>query len=488
MPLVFADGMTPAQLLRLSQAYRHYASYARRSVLLRAVGGPLAQAEADNALQVADHLVDLCQHKAMTECPPSDWLLLQGSHPNPAVRRTGASARIVASPSVGRGRFPSFFAAVQTSFIPYRLEQRDPTRPTDAPESVVDELDADLIHHHLLPVEAPVQAPAPVTGGSSAGDETDCGVIDDEFNGVLSRLQGPGWRHEYDPASGRQRLHLSLAETTHKALRQSQRSAPPAGELAVASARLMSLGLMLLDRGDNAVLICRSTFSTFNPGMFAASVSGSLEMQSRSGLVADKDEHGLPDPVTGMSRELREELGLTLDPRVSAVRVNGLIQVRTEGDYGTYVLIGTASLPLPWKDLRIPFELSDEIEGRWEVGSEALIVHLQEATRSPQDFADFLVWLRTYPDLTAHGVGALALIAGSRLKHQSAAKVVDTVLEAEGTRGGQLTGQDSDTRFYTRVPLDSSGRFGAAGAPTRADHRSVPAGDRSDSQPPGSGG
>jgi 8-oxo-dGTP pyrophosphatase MutT (NUDIX family) len=238
------------------------------------------------------------------------------------------------------------------------------------------------------------------------------------FDGVLTRWHGPGFRLEVDRVTGRQKLHLCVAETTYYAIQATQvpEAAELAGDAALCS-RLLSLNLLMLDKNDVVLLIRRSDYVVY-PGCFAGTVTGNCELVSREGLAADLDQHGLPDLLAAISREASEELGLDLKPEDTRLAAAGIIEYSSEKEISSHALVATAFTPGRARDFRLERAAPDPVEGLWELGDQFMTIDLAEILRDPSTGYRFIMWLRTAPELAPQAVGSLLLLLVARLELQ----------------------------------------------------------------------
>jgi hypothetical protein len=75
---------------------------------------------------------------------------------------------------------------------------------------------------------------------------------------------------------------------------------------------LLTSYVSLITSDDHLVLAQRSRLVRHGQGVISATAGGVLEPDGEGGT-GDVDEFGMPDPLTGVLRETREELGLVLD-------------------------------------------------------------------------------------------------------------------------------------------------------------------------------
>jgi 8-oxo-dGTP pyrophosphatase MutT (NUDIX family) len=239
-----------------------------------------------------------------------------------------------------------------------------------------------------------------------------------DFDGVLPRWHGPGYRLEVDRLTGRQKLHLCLSETTYFAWRATQDpgAAARAGDDALC-ARLISLNLLALDWDDVVLLTGRSDHIVY-PRCYSGTVTGNCELASREGLDADLDSNGLPDLLAALAREAREELGLDLTDPSSQLAALGVIEYSGEPELNTHALVATARLPCRASDFKVRRSGPDPLEGLWELGDQFMTIDLATILNDPRAGRKFTLWLRGCQDLAPQGAGSLLLLLTARLELQ----------------------------------------------------------------------
>lgn len=447
VPITFAaaDGDEyERRLLVLASAYDRYAVAVRRRWLLRSAAGALISEEYDCARSTANQLRLWSSFRPIpTPDPPIGLrgclvtLPPSSDGPGGQVRRC---VRLVTWPYMGSTRSSLTFPLIGVSFQPYRVILND--RPAEESD--------DGPSRQLVRVAD--------TLGLAAVDPLN-------FDGVLTRWHGDGYRLEIDRASGRQRLHLCVSETSYYAFRATQ--IPEAAERSQTPrlSRLLSLNLLATDRDEKVLLVRRSDY-VVHPGSYAGTVSGNCELASRTGVRADIDKHGFPDPLSAIVREAREELGLDLSASDSKLGALGVIEIDTDRELGTHVLVATALLPQPADDYYPSPSAVDPVEGEWEIGDSAMIIDIRAATRSGSAARTFVAWLRSNPALTAHAVGALLLLVVARQQlrerqterartagrqHESLAWTSTDL--AEWLREPPLTQPPESTEFMRERPL-----------------------------------
>jgi 8-oxo-dGTP pyrophosphatase MutT (NUDIX family) len=392
VPFTFAPHMSADQysgaLDRLATAYDKYASSVRRRWLLRSAAGPLVAEEYECARSTAGLLRHWATFEPVLRHPDPDQM--RGRLVTLASGQRPRSVRLVVWPDMAAVRATPAFPITGVSFQPYRVvTQGSPARyssaaPTDV-RTVVDVIG--IAHSNPL-----------------------------DFDGVLARLHGPGFRTEVDRITGRQKLHLCLSETTYFAFRATQvpNAAAQAGDAAM-SARLVGINLLAIDQEDVVLLTQRSGYVVY-PGCYTGTVSGNCELVSREGLSADLDEYGLPDLLAAVIRETREEIGLDLKSYDSDLAALGIIEFSGEGELGTHALVATARLPGPAGDFRVERSAPDPVEGLWELGDHFMTVNLRAVLEDPSAGRRFILWLRSSQELAPQAAGSLLLLLTARLE------------------------------------------------------------------------
>ena len=231
------------------------------------------------------------------------------------------------------------------------------------------------------------------------------------FDGCLPRLTG--WRMERDSGSGREVLHLSVAECTYAAVVADHyplklTSEPPRG---VTGARvgLLTLSAVPFTRCGHLVFARRSAHAGSHPHLLGPAVNGNLEFLPRLGVSSDTGADGVPDPLRALAREGREELGLDLTS--SDLTTTGLGTFTVAAEVNTHVLLAVAALDIDFDELPAQMRRADLVEGAWEVGSEIVGLRLP---RTEAELETTIEWLVGSPELTPHGtlagLGALAAL------------------------------------------------------------------------------
>ncbi|MBI4943053.1 MAG: NUDIX domain-containing protein [Actinobacteria bacterium] len=400
VPFTFAAGLAgtryPAGLSELAAAYERYGVAVRRRWVLRSSAGPLVAEEHEIARRTASLLRRWAGYLPVPE--PSDPNTPDPRDPDRLRHRsvdlshvtdtTGqpvpTRVQLVTWPFV-TARSALGFPTVAVSYQPLRVVVDGTPSQRSAPR--------DGVVTEVIPA-GPDPRPVDPLG----------------FDGVLTRWHGTGCRLEVDQASGRQQLHLCVSETSYFAVRATQpngTSAPHTGR-----ARLLTMVLLCVD--DDRVLLVRRSEYVVYPGRFTGTLSGNCELAPREGHPADRDENGLPDLLGAVAREAREELGLDLTEPGSAPGVLGVVEVDTESETGSHVLVATARLPGPAPTFTFDLTQADPVEGLWELGEDALVVDIAAATATADDARSLVDWLRSSPELTATACGALLLLVISR--------------------------------------------------------------------------
>jgi hypothetical protein len=382
---VIAPGSYASALAGLAAGYQAYASSLRRRWLLRSAAGPLVAEEYECAQATAGLLSRWASFEPLPE--PADPDQMRGKRVELA--NSLRSARLVTWPDMNGARATPGFALVGASYQPYRVVM------DESPARAVRQEPRDV---RVVPNTLDTK-PSPLT-----------------FDGVLPRWHGPGYRLEVDRLTGRQKLHLCVAETTYFALRATQEPATEAraGD-AARCARLLGLNLLALDWDDNILLTRRSDYVVY-PSCYAGTVTGNCELSSREGLEADLDHCGLPDLLAALTREAREELGLDLGSKDSQLAALGVIEYSGEGELESHALVATARLPCRAREFRVARSAPDPIEGLWELGDRFMTIDLGAVLNDAAKGREFVIWLRSCNDLAPQGAGSLLLLLTARLE------------------------------------------------------------------------
>jgi 8-oxo-dGTP pyrophosphatase MutT (NUDIX family) len=425
---VFADDIDYEQRLALlARAYDNYAVAVRRRWLLRSTAGPLVAEEYACARETASQLRRWASFRPIP--PTADPTGLRGytvtlpptlKGPGGSVRR---SVRLVTWPQMDSARSSITFPLVGASFHPYRVTVDG--RPVAEGN--------DGLPRQLARVTDPI--------GEAARDPL-------TFDGVLTRWHGDGFRLEIDGVTGRQKLHLCLSETSYFAFRATQVPEAAAKSSTPGLSRLLSLNLVAMDSDEKVLLVRRSDY-VVHAGGYAGTVSGNCELVSREGVHADVDAHGFPDVMTAIAREAREELGLDLSRPESQLGALGVVEIDTDRELGTHILVATALLPESADQFEPNRSAIDPVEGAWEIGDRAMLIDIREATRSASHAKAFIAWLRSASELTPHAVGALLLlvIARQQLRERQSLRA-----RASGRPHNRLTWTSRDLAEWLREP------------------------------------
>jgi 8-oxo-dGTP pyrophosphatase MutT (NUDIX family) len=371
-------------LVGVAAGYRAYASSLRRRWLLRSAAGPLVTEEYECAEATARLLSRWATFEPSSG--PADPDHMRGRFVELAKGQRGA--RLVTWPDMRRARATPGFALVGVSYQPYRVVM------DGSPASIVRDEPTEVRH-------------VPNTLDPARSSPLD-------FDGVLPRWHGPGYRLEIDRLTGRQKLHMCVAETTYFAFRVSQ---DPTAAAKVGNSRLISLSLLALDWNDVVLLTQRSDHVVY-PRCYSGTVTGNCELASREGLDADLDSDGLPDLLSALAREAREELGLDLTSEGSQLAALGIIEYSGETENNTYALIATARLAGDAREFRVGRADPDPLEGVWELGDQFMTVDLGAVLKSPRAGRSFVMWIRSCEELAPQGAGALLLLLTARLELQ----------------------------------------------------------------------
>jgi len=392
VPFTFAGYIVKAgytsTLSRLSEAYSVYTSSLRRRWLLRSAAGPLVAQEYECAKATASLLKKWASFEPLSI--QEDPCRMRGRLVELAPAGGLRSIRLVTWPDMGAVRAIPGFPVMAASYQPYRVVMEgSPARDIRSePEDV--------------------RVVRNVLGTAAANPLT--------FDGVLPRWHGPGFRLEVDRITGRQKLHLCVAETTYFALRATQEpeAAALAGD-AARCARLLGLNLLAFDREDVVVLIRRSGYVVY-PGGYAGTVTGNCELAPREGLAADLDDNGLPDLLGAIAREAREELGIDLAREDAQLSALGVIEYSGESELESHALVATARLPGRASEFRIERSAPDPVEGLWEIGNDFMTIDFASVLKDKDIGHRFVMWLRRADNLAPQAAGSLLLLLTARVE------------------------------------------------------------------------
>lgn len=417
----------------LAHAYDSYAIRAASRWHLRAVALPVVMAEVEIARAAASRL-----RSYGSTLPRTREALSSGAEPLP-YEPPGSAAIPLADPRShsdlprriaislwhrGGKRGALGYPSLTSSFEPVRFCVAATTTPgsSDPTPTVVLPTPTDTT---MSPASAGWGA-GPREEGNGAEADGALGGGDSElsYDGVLTRLhfdpKAPttsdrrfGFREEFDPFSGRQRLHLSLSAVAFSAVQATNYRVFGQGpeHPHVGGSGLLTLNMICLDHDGVAVLVERSGRLRTDPHSFAGTVTGNAEISEREGIRADLDDDGMPDLRAAMAREAVEEIGLVLDPATAHLDPVGLHTITSEFERGTHVLTFVATLAEPSTTWVPSPATSDPIEGAWEIGDHLMTVDLRDVASSSQsERLSFFTWLKSEPSIATHAVGGLLII------------------------------------------------------------------------------
>ncbi len=399
-------------LTGLADAYDSYAAAVRRRWLLRSAAGQLVAQEYQCARDTAYLLRRWATFEPTTIQPGADEL--RGRIVDLAPHRGGPqTVRLVTWPEMTATRASTTFPVLGVSYQSYRVVMKGSPASRSTPAA---KLTREVTN----------------VGGLAGSNPL-------EFDGVLPRWHGVGFRVEVDRVTGRQKLHLCLAETTYFAFRATQvpASAERAGKDALCS-RLLTLNLLMMDDDDVVVLTRRSDY-VVHAGCFTGTVSGNCELVSREGLIADLDGNGLPDLLQAIRREAREELGIDLSGETSGLGALGVFEVNGETELGTHVLVATARIAGSAQDLRISRSAPDLVEGLWEIGDQFMTIDFGKVLRDRDTAERFVGWLRNSREITPNAAGSLLLLLTARME----------LRQNQAARAARNTGQHAALSWTT---------------------------------------
>jgi hypothetical protein len=161
---------------------------------------------------------------------------------------------------------------------------------------------------------------------------------------------------------------------------------------------------MVLHRRSNVII---------QGGKFSPAIGGNLDLGFNQGASTDHDEYGIPDPRRAIAREAREEMGVNLDIR--KISMIGLVTFFVPEERGSNLLIGVCPIPFNFDELGTHFSELDQLNGRWEVGSEFMGIRIPtifDSIHSLERVESLYKWLINSHELTAHAsISALATLA-----------------------------------------------------------------------------
>jgi 8-oxo-dGTP pyrophosphatase MutT (NUDIX family) len=413
VPVTFGPVGAGAELSVVADAYTAYGAAVRRRRLLRTAAAPIVAGEYECAVRTAQLLREYARQEPLAPAPDSWSERVKDLRVDLASPAEGVAAwvRLRAWPDVRLSRRSAVFAGITVSGAPYRVVTSGSAAERSAPVEV-----------QTLSVSEP---------GEVQPSER-------EFDGVMTRLHGAeGFRVEVDPQSGRQVLHLCLSETSFFAFRLTQwhQSDPERSRPAHAYvSRLLSVNLVLVDDGGRALLVRRAA-SVSHGARFAGAASGACETTGRVGIRPDLDADGRPNPMAAIVREAAEELGVDIAAPSGELGALGLVEVMSPRDMHTHVLTATARIPGDARAFRVEVGSTDDVEGTWELGADALVVDVEHVLSTEAALRSFIGWLRSAPEVLPHGVGALLLLVVARLELRvplgdPAAPALDVLLDA----------------------------------------------------------
>jgi 8-oxo-dGTP pyrophosphatase MutT (NUDIX family) len=391
----------------LAEGYAEYGAALRKRWILRSAAGPLVTDEYACATATAELIRRHSRYRILSDAVapiPGDSLrrewLDMSARPMRIGRKESPFAprvRLLAWPRMARTRGSVTFPSTAVSYQAFRVvEDKKPGHTT-----------------------APGTCELRVLERRKGDAEPEDAAL---YDGIMTRLHGKeGFRIEMDPHSGRQRLHLCVSETSFWAFTLSQwaETAEKRWPEDAGAARLLSVNLLLADDDDRILFVPRHAAVTHG-GQIAGAVSGAAEIVSREGIDADVDPDGVPDLSRTFVREAKEELGIDLSDPEWKLGVLGLIEVIAPRDLNTHVLTGLARLPVPAPRFRVSRGSTDDVEGTWELGDEALVVDLKTALRTDRSLGDLVAWLRSADEVLPHAVGGLMLLVVARLQSRGA--------------------------------------------------------------------
>lgn len=232
------------------------------------------------------------------------------------------------------------------------------------------------------------------------------------FNGVLPALQGH--HSQVDPMSGHLRLLLELSEISYSTVQATHyvgtenRPGPTFEELIEKSEgmdRLLTLSMIPVTTDGYLIAAQRSKHVGVGKLKFAPAVGGNLELRDRLGLSVDRDEFGIPDPLSAIVREAREEMGLNIE--ASEIHILGLDQFSCDEEVKTWVLTTSVQIQNTAEELVEISKRADQVEGAWETTGDFWALPLP---RNAQSAEEMIRWAINSQEVAPHLILALLSI------------------------------------------------------------------------------
>ncbi len=170
-------------------------------------------------------------------------------------------------------------------------------------------------------------------------------------------------------------------------------------------------GFVALITSDHQLVLCDRSTRTSNGSNVISATAGGVSENGPTAEHSDRDELGWPDPTRTATRELKEELGVSIDPRdlrPACVFLSNSVNASSgKGQLGVCALL-LARTELTYDELASRLDwASDLAQGRFEVQSLVRIPMGEHIT----DFAESIVEIA--PRLDQHG--ALCIVYAARL-------------------------------------------------------------------------
>lgn len=216
------------------------------------------------------------------------------------------------------------------------------------------------------------------------------------FEGVLSRLNN--YETFTNPHNGARRLILSIGAISYSAVVADhyKRVNPDA---VGASAKLLTLSLVITLLDGSIVLIRRSKELYPNGNLLCPTVNGNLDLYPWPSGMRDTGAYGFPDPRRALAREAKEELGLPVSHE--EIWFTSLVKISNRDEAGTYVLCTHYAFDGTLEDLKISIRHAHPFEGGWEINDDAVLLKVPNANQK-KEITCLYTWVAHSNKLASH--------------------------------------------------------------------------------------
>lgn len=278
------------------------------------------------------------------------------------------------------------------------------------------------------------------------------------FDGVLPALHAP--RLQLDPHSGHLRLLLELSEITYSAVQAMNfvgeangvgRSYDELIKKSNGMDRLFTLAMVPVSTDGYLMAAQRSSHVGVGKLKFAPAVNGNLELRDRLGLSVDRDGFGLPDPLSAIAREAKEELGLNVE--VSDIQILGLDKFSYAEEVGTWVLTTSVLTKNSAKEIVEMSKRADQIEGAWETTGDFLALPLPRNQKSAEELVK---WAINSSELVPHLILAILAICLPFLSSNTDTTTESLKEKIASLRSDEFIPMPTGTRKFGRTWIEIS--------------------------------